>query len=185
MENKRIKLEPYFGEVFFYSLNLMYLLEYIFSFFTQKEILPLRLVCKLFDKVFKEKWCHKNIIKLPCNITNNNLKYFSFLKKIDISWNRTIRDKQLSYFKGVNTINLCYCDKITDKGLSYLSGVHTIDLSCCDQITDKGLSYLSGVHTIRLSYCNKIKDEGLSYLTRVHTINLSCCDRITDLDFLI
>ena len=184
MENKRIKLSSDFvweTNAFFNKLNNMHLLEFIFSLCTLKEILLFRLVCKLFNQVFKEKWCKNHFISFKKKIRNKDLKNFNYLKKINLRGCQNIRARGLSYCKEATHINLSECSKITDKELFCLKNATHINLSGCYGITDKGLQYLRGVKSICIDCCIQITNEGLFCLSEVSNISLDWCNEITDL----
>ena len=172
---------------FFSKLQQINVIESIFLLLSFRDIIHIRLTCKLFNYMFKI-WSNSNIIKLKIHIDDDTLQIFSGYKNIDLSYSG-ISDIGLKHFKEVTNINLSNCYDITDEGLKILFNlndkliIHTIDLSSCFRITDEGFKYLQGVKHIFLRN-SMITDEGLKYLAgnnpSIHTIDLYYCDNITD-----
>ena len=82
------------------------LLVEIYRFLNVKDRFNLRRVSKEICNIIDYSWVHDSIFNIPNNIT----------------------DEQLKFFKGVKRINLNECQNITDDGLRWLEGVEEINL---------------------------------------------------------
>lgn len=109
-------------------------------------------------------------------IYDHHLKYFSHVKKINLS-DTLITDHGLEFLASVPDIRVENCN-ITDEGLKFISGVNILDISFCKNITDLGISYLTNINRIKL-WCTNLTDKALQYLQNAIAIDMKWCHLIS------
>src|SRR5438445_7153922 len=85
----------------------------------------------------------------------DNLKICDF-HNIDSKYLKILSDNILKNYKYVKKLNAYYTHNITDKGISHMN-LHTLDASFSCTITDRGISHMN-LHTLNASSNEFITD---------------------------
>ena len=122
-------------------------------------------------------------------VVDADFVHFVGLRRLDMSWCKSITDAAFVHLKGIHTLDMAVCSQsaITDAAFVHLTGIHTLDMTSCNQvaITDAAFVHLKGIHTLLITNCYQvtITDAAFAHLKGIHSLSLFDCPQLTSAVF--